>query len=229
MNIPLDVNAAPAADPAPTMPHEPLISGDGRLDPTKHDSSSPAENAASKHSKFDPARFRLDQSFAAGATNKTLTITAHKPDRHSWFMADPDPSHHVPNMMLDIKLDRETYLIDPSLLEELAFELTPKLIVPCITRQANVFMWVVALPDDSGRVNSWTESALEVVDKAMHGWIRIVANMEARGYDIYQPRVEIALPKWPDLTLESMLEMAFKHYLIESLDHPRVRALRGEV
>jgi hypothetical protein len=229
MSIPFDVNAVPAADVAATMPPGPLSSGGDWLDPAKFRPSTPAESVTGKHSKFDPARFRLDQSFAAGATNKTLTITTHKPDRHSWFMADPDPSHHVPNMMLDIKLDRETYLIDPSLLDELAFELTPKLIVPCITRQSNVFMWVVALPDDSGRINTWTQSALEAVEKAMHGWIRIVANMEARGYDIHEPRVKIDPPKWPELTLENMLEMAFKHYLIESLDHPRIRALRGEV
>jgi hypothetical protein len=111
--------------------------------------------------------------FEAGAVNKTCTITAHKPDRHSWFMAHQDPDYHFQTMVLDIKAARETYLVEPDLREELALELSPRLIIPCITRQHDVFLWAVSLPDSSGRSNTWVDSAMEAVEKAMHGWIRI--------------------------------------------------------
>src|ERR1039457_6567982 len=97
MNIPTNSDVVPAADFAATMPPGPLSSGGGWLDPAKLHPANPAENVASQRSKFDPARFRLDQSFAAGATNKKSTITAHKPDPHNWFMAHPDPAFHFPN------------------------------------------------------------------------------------------------------------------------------------
>src|ERR1019366_7450121 len=79
----------------------------------------------------------------------------------SGFMAHPDPAaYHFVTMVLDIKAERETYLVEPDLREELGRELTPKVIVPCITRQSNVFMWPVSLPSSTGRTNTWTQSAL---------------------------------------------------------------------
>lgn len=186
--------------------------------------------AARRASKFDPVRLRLPQTFEGGAVTRTSTITARKPDRHNWFMVHPDADgYHFSTLVLDIKADRELYLIAPELRDELGVELVPRMIVPCITRQATIFLWPLALPDSNGRANSWTESALEAVRAAMEGWVRVVPNMEAGGYDLYRPRVQLDLPTWPDLTLEQMLEKAFNHQMIESLDHPRVRALRGEV
>jgi hypothetical protein len=182
-----------------------------------------------KLSKFNPANFRLSQTFEGGATSKDSTITVHKPEKHSWFTVHPDQAYHCPALVLDLKQDRETYLIGKDLRDELAMELTPKLLVPCISRQGSIFIWPVSLPTGDGPANSWTDRALEAVKEAMSGWIRLVANMDAKGYDIVRPRVQIDLPKWPSLSLEEMLEKAFGHHLIESLDHPRIRALRGEV
>ena len=215
-----------------TPPQAPNV-GDYSLNSTNLRQPDTAENAANptsaKTGRFDPTRLRLAQSFAAGATTRTSPITAHKPDPHNWFMAHPDPAYHFMTMVLDIKVERETYLVEPGLREELGRELTPKVIVPCITRQSNIFLWPVSLPSSTGRTNTWTQSALDAVQEAMQGWIRLVANSEAGGYDAYHPRVQIDPPVWPDLTLEEMLEKAFGHYLIDSLDHPRVRALLGEV
>ena len=223
MTTPVNIETLTAADVAATMtPPKASNVGDARFDPM-------GNPAIAKPGRFDPARLRLSQAFEAGATNKTSTITAHKPDRHNWFMCHHNPDYHFQTLVLDIKADRENYLVEPELREELALELTPKLIVPCITRQHNIFLWPVSLPDSTGRVNTWTQSAMEAVQKAMCGWIRLVANMEAGGYDVYQPRVELDPPKWPNITLEEMLEKAFKHHLIDSLEHPRILALLGEV
>jgi hypothetical protein len=235
MTNPISIETTTAADVAATLtpPPKPPSFVDARFDATALRQPNTVENplnpTTTNAGRFDPARLRFSQGFEAGATNKSYPITARKPDRHCWFMAHTDPSYHFQTMVLDIKADRETYLVEPDLREELALELTPKLIVPCITRQHNVFLWPVSLPDESGRVNKWTNSAMDAVEEAMHGWIRLVANMEAGGYDTYRPRVQIDPPTWPDLTLEAMLEKAFRHYLIDTLDHPRVRALLGEV
>jgi hypothetical protein len=230
MTSPTNVETETAADLAATgaLP-KPLSFVDIRLDPTKLTQSNTPETAANptttKPGKFDPSRLRLNQGFEAGATTRTSPIAARKPDPHNWFMAHPDPAYHFVTMVLDIKAEREIYLVEPDLREELGHELTPKVIVPCITRQNNIFLWPVSLPSSTGRTNTWTQNALDAVQSAMRGWIRLVANIEAGGYDVHHPRVEIDPPKWPDLTLEDMLEKAFGHYLIDSLDHPRVRAL----
>jgi hypothetical protein len=231
MILPTNVETVNADDVAAniTPPSQAPSFVDIRLDPTNITQSNTAETAqnptTTKPGKFDPSRLRFSQGFEAGATSKTYPITARKPERHTWFMAHPDPAFHFVTMVLDFKAEREIYLVEPELREELGAELTPKVIVPCITRQNNIFLWPVSLPDDSGRVNRWTNSATDAVEEAMHGWIRLVANMEAGGYVTHHPRVQIDLPTWPDLTLEAMLEKAFKHYMIDSLEHPRIRAL----
>ena len=235
MTLPTNVETVNAAGVAAIMtPLKAPNIDDHPLDPTDLQRPNTAESAVNpitaKTGRFDPTRLRLAQSFAAGATTRTSPITAHKPDPHNWFMAHPDPAaFHFVTMVLDVKAERENYLVEPGLREELGRELTPKVIVPCITRQSNVFLWPVSLPSSTGRTNSWTQSALDAVQDAMQNWIRLVANSEAGGYDVYHPRVQIDPPVWPDLTLEEMLEKAFGHYLIDSLDHPRVRALLGEV
>ena len=127
------------------------------MTPSNIDSNT-TENAANptsaKTGRFDPTRLRLAQSFAAGAATRTSPITARKPDPHNWFMAHPDPAYHFMTMVLDIKAERETYLVEPGLREELGRELTPKVIVPCITRQSNIFLWSVSLPGSTGRTNT---------------------------------------------------------------------------
>jgi hypothetical protein len=36
-------------------------------------------------------------------------------------------------------------------------------------------------------------------------------------------------PKWPETTLEQLLEIAFKGRVIDTMDHPVLRRLRGEI
>jgi hypothetical protein len=197
--------------------------------PDPAEAATPALNPIQK-SRFDPASLRIDQGYATGAVTRTSPITARKPDKHNWFRAHNDPSnYHLETLALDIKADRELYLVKRELHAELGLELVPRLLVPCITRQHNVFIWPVTLPDATGRSNPWTETALDAVRAAMDGWVRVVANMEAGGYDVYHPHAtNIDPPEWPDLTLEDMLAKAFKNNYIASMDHPLIRRLRGE-
>jgi hypothetical protein len=36
-------------------------------------------------------------------------------------------------------------------------------------------------------------------------------------------------PQWPDMSLQKVLAMAFKDRFIDSLDHPVLKRLRGEI
>src|ERR1039458_8016708 len=150
MTLPTNVETVNAAGVAAIMtPLKAPNIDDQPLNPTNLQQSDTAEDAANptsaKTGRFNPSRLRLSQSFAAGATTRTSPITAHKPDPHNWFMAHPDPAaYHFVTMVLDVKAEREIYLVEPDLREELGRELTPKVIVPCITRQSNVFLWPVS-------------------------------------------------------------------------------------
>jgi hypothetical protein len=179
--------------------------------------------------RFDLAKLRLPQHFSAGAVEKFITtIPIRKPDRFTFIRVHPDEAYHLPTLMFDLKEERETYLVDESLRDDLATDLVAKIIFPVITRQGVLFLWPVRLPDESGKLDNWNRSALEAAQLAMAGWVRVSSNLPLGGYDVIRPKADFPDPVWPGLDLQQMLAIAFKHFFIDSLEHPRLRAIRGE-
>jgi hypothetical protein len=97
-----------------------------------------------------------------------------------------------------------------------------------ITRQGVNFLWPIKLPDEAGNLDSWNKSALEAADIAKDKWIRLSANRPLGAYDIFVARGNIPEPMWPLQSFQELLTVAFKGCIIDSLDHPAVRRLRGE-
>jgi hypothetical protein len=48
-------------------------------------------------------------------------------------------------------------------------------------------------------------------------------------YDVYQATGQLGEPQWPAVPFKELLRVAFKGRFIDSLDHPVLRRLRGEV
>ena len=68
-----------------------------------------------------------------------------------------------------------------------------------------------------------TFSAAKVV------WLRISANMDLKGYDIFEAAASLPEPIWPETTMDELLEVAFRGRIITSLDHPVVQDRLGRV
>lgn len=181
---------------------------------------------------FDPARLRLSQDFAAtvGVKKALLTVPVRKPDK-SWFVqVHPDESYRIQTAVIELKEDREVYLIDPELWSDLATESTfgPRAIFTSITRQGVVFLWPARLPGHDGKLDEWSRSALEAATMATGKWCRICSNMHLGAYEVFEAGGELASPTWPDVPLSELLRIAFKGRFVDSLDHPVLRKLRGE-
>src|SRR5271167_2141406 len=74
---------------------------------------------------FDPASLRLDQSFAdtIGVKKLLTTVPVRKPGKQDWFRVHPDPSYRLtPAAIIEMKEDRETYLVTPNMASELPGE-----------------------------------------------------------------------------------------------------------
>jgi hypothetical protein len=179
---------------------------------------------------FDPSRLRLSQDFAAtiGVKKALVTVPVRKPDRQSFVQVHPDPAYRLETVVLELKEERETYLVEPGLWSELPNEVVPKLIVTAINRQGVVFLWPVRLPGPDGRIDDWNRSALEAVARATSRWVRVAANMGLGAYGIYEAPTDLAPPTWPDVSFRDLLQVAFKDRLISTVDHPVLRRLRGE-
>jgi hypothetical protein len=121
--------------------------------------------------------------------------------------------------------------VSPHLRAELAAEATfrPKLLVTAMNRQGVAFLWDLNLPREDGRVDEWTRTALEAVDKATQSWVRVTPNMGLGAYDVYEASGQLGEPAWPVLSLRELLSIAFKSRFIDNQDHPVLRKLRGEI
>jgi hypothetical protein len=182
---------------------------------------------------FDPDRLRLDQNFAekVGVKKLVTTIPVRKPGKENFIRTHPDPAYQITTGVVELKEDREVYLVDPDLWTALATEttFTPKLLVTTVTRQGVLFLWPIRLPGPDGKIDDWNRSALEAANTARRQWVRVAANLAVGAYDILVARGIVASPEFPDLPMNEILRIAFKDRYITSLNHPVLRKLRGEL
>ena len=185
-----------------------------------------------KADPFDPAALRISQDFAAAAGVKQVlaTIPVRKPGKQDFIRTHPSEEYRLTTVVIELKDERsESYLVTPDLRDELIGEVIPVTLFLAINRQGVVFFWPCKLPDPSGRVNAWHESALEAAHLARDGWIRVTADMSLGAYRIFQATGELPDPEWPTESLGELLKIAFKGgKLIDAVDHPVLKRLRGE-
>jgi hypothetical protein len=178
---------------------------------------------------FDPEFLRLVQDFRAsvGVKRAPAIVPVRKPSKE-WFIRC-HPAYRLETTLLELKELRETYLVHPDMRPLLEEESTVvhRLLVTCMTRQGTIFLWPIALPRADGRDDSWSASAREAATRACECWVRIQPDQETQSY-----RIDYAedLPDrpWPETTLRDLLARAFRGKVIDSLDHPVLRHLRGE-
>lgn len=182
---------------------------------------------------FDPAALRLtgQATAALGVTKALLTVPVRKPDR-SWFVrTHPEDAYRLATAVIEIKEDRETFLVAPALWPRLAAETTfsPRLLVTTVNRQGVLILWPIRLPGPDGRVDEWSKSAVEAAELARKGWVRVQANMSLGAYEVHCATGDIPDPEWPVVPFREILKTAFKDKYIDQPNHAILRKLRGEV
>ena len=174
---------------------------------------------------------RLSQDFAdmVGVKKEILTVPVRKPDRQSFVRVHPDDSYRLRTAVLELREEREIYLVAPSIRSALPGELIHKTLFTALSRHDVVFIWPIRLPGEDGRLDAWNESAQDAAHLAQDHWVRVVSNMHLGAYETFVATGDLPEPRWPDKTFQELLNIAFKNRYIDSLDHPAIRRLRGEV
>jgi hypothetical protein len=114
----------------------------------------------------------------------------------------------------------------PALADESTF--TAKMLFLAVNRQTTPFFWPVRLPGTDGHIDTWSKSALEAAQMAMHTWVRVAPDMSLGAYTVYYADHAVE-PVWPELSMRELLRIAFKDRYIDTLEHPVLRQFRGEV
>lgn len=185
---------------------------------------------SSPSNPFSPEYLRLSQDFISEVGGKKILISVpiRKPDPQVFIRVQPDESFCLETTLLELKEERETYLVDPGLRRDLSDEIVPKALYTCITPQGTLFLWPIKLPSPDGRLDSWNSSAHRVATLAKTQWIRVVSNRQLQGYDPFAAVNSFSEPEWPELDFPSILKLAFQDRMIQDPNHPVLKKLRGE-
>jgi hypothetical protein len=205
-----------------------------RIDSAPIEISLPGTDQAEPESDpFDLESLRLPQDFATAVEveRPITTIPVGKPSNEVFFRIRQDPAYQLQAAILELKEDREIYLVAGNLRSALTTEKTvsSRLVVVGITRQATLFVWPIRLPDPDGRIDSWSQSALAIAAEAQTRWVRMVSDHGIRAYRPEFPKLVFPDPNWPPLSLQAIIRIAFRDKLIDRWDHHVLRRLRGEV
>jgi hypothetical protein len=190
-----------------------------------------AATTADPPDPFDPASLRLDQSFVetAGVNKMLTTVPVRKPNRQDFVRVHHDPAYRMPCALIELKEERETYLLTPAISRVLPGEFSIATIFTAINRQGVVSLWPVKTPGSDGKQNDWNRSAAEAAVMAVTRWVRVTANMSMGAYEISVAEGPIPDPEWPKHSFRDLLKIGFGDRLVSSLDHPLISRLRGRM
>jgi hypothetical protein len=179
----------------------------------------------------DLSKLRLSQSFieSAGAKKLLTTVPVRKPNPQDWVRVHPGADYRMDLAFIELKDERELYLVSPSIAAVVSNETFPATLFTAINRQRVVFLWPVRLSSSGERTMEWHRSRREAAELAMTRWIRVAANMSLGAYEISEATGSIAELQWPEHTFQDLLRVAFpRDRFVGSLDHPVLKRLRGE-
>jgi hypothetical protein len=180
---------------------------------------------------FDLASLRLSQDFddTVGVKKLLRTIPTRKPNTQDFVRTHPSEDYRLLARCVDLKDDRELFLVRPEVAHELVGETVVKTLFTAINRQGVLFVWPVSVPALDAKQLEWWRSMREAAELAMHSWVRVKANMDLGAYEIFEAGSLMADPVWPEISFQEILRIAFRDRIIDRIDHPVVKWLRGEV
>jgi hypothetical protein len=207
---------------------------DLRFDPAELEGDTPAgPSTPAGPDPFDLASLRLTQDLEVGVGVKKalLKIPVRKPSKGAFCRVHPSEEYRIATAVIDPDDgSRELYLVAGELRPALVTEptLKPMLLATAVDRQGVLFLWPAALPKGDRDFDAWS-SMREAINPATQGWVRVAWSDGLGAYDVAYATGDLGEPEWPDLPFQDLLRIAFKDRFITTLDHPKLRQLRGEV
>ena len=94
---------------------------------------------------------RLTQDFQkTGGVKKLLTtIPVRKPNPQTFVRVRPEEAYRGAFAVIELKDDREIWLLPPEIAKSLPGEFVKVMFYTAITRQGDLFVWHVRLPDEN--------------------------------------------------------------------------------
>ena len=180
---------------------------------------------------FDPATLRLGQDFAATVgVKKLLTrVPVGKPGRQVFFRVHPDPDWHLATMILELKEDREVYLVAPDLYAELLGEIVPVMLYPTITARASSACGRAGCPARMARPIPGTSRLWRRPNTPPSGGYGLPPTRSWVPTRFSRPLAICRNPSGRTLASTSCSRSPSRTPTSTGLDHPVVKRLRGAI
>lgn len=208
-----------------------IPAADDTFDPTQFSGRNGSHEATAE--ALDPfgdlSKLRLSGDFATrcGVQQVLTDIAVRKPHRQEFFRVQPGWTFEAALFTPKDKRD-EVYFVHPRVTGAFDGWVANWLFLAISRGSKQPFVWPIPMPDESGRSNKWHESARAAAEMAETQWLRMVADMQNGLYSIFVASATIPDPTWPELTQNQILRLGFKAKIIDTEDHPIIRALLGE-
>jgi hypothetical protein len=189
-----------------------------------------AEGTVTKSTSSLLSSLRLPDTYSAtGGITQPLKPTYGKLNKHRFCRVHPDIEYKLRCLLVDDKENGETYLAAPNMAGHLGSLATAKTIRLAVDNSGIPKLIGEPDVDLSGRRNLWQSSYKDAIDQAENNWVRVEANMKAGQYEITKSTNDLGDPKWPNQSMEELINDAFSGRIIDSPDHPYIRQIQGRV
>jgi hypothetical protein len=118
----------------------------------------------------------------------------------------------------------DIYLPELELPDDVLEFVTHMNLFTAVSHRGKLFVWKFKATD-----TSWLHSNLRVAKRAMEEWIRIKADFETGGYNVFPAPEPLhsKKPTFPTMSPEEIFTLAFDSRRITSVEHPVIRGHRG--
>jgi hypothetical protein len=193
--------------------------------------STPTRPTLNTGKTLDLMAMRLTPGYAKSTVTvrEQTTVPVDKPSKHAFFRVNCDLKVDV--SLFKYEVDGFWYLLTPDVVASMTVDAAkPCTLYLWMTRDGTYGVWPGGLPLDDGTDYVAWQSIHTVCCEAMKTWVRHAWNKSAGSYDVIKFRGAAGpgAPQWPEATLDEIVTKAFKGRVIDSIDHPVLRRLRGE-
>ena len=200
------------------------------IEPSTPNQNAAAAKAPEKFTKkplLDLAKYRGVNRVSVDGETSTGTqtnIPIKKPGNKNFFRVHPDPSYRLYDVPVFEEEGGDIYLPELELPDDVSEFVTHMNLFTAISHRGKLFVWKFKATD-----TSWLHSNLRVSRRAVDEWVRIKADFETGGYNIFTAPEPLhsKKPNFPTMSPEELFTLAFDSRRITSVEHPLIRSLRG--
>jgi hypothetical protein len=166
----------------------------------------------------------------ASAEEKSFDVRIEKPPKGHYFTVCVEPVKPWKDRAFFFLLEmegRDSYIVAPAIAKLKADEdvIRPVLLVRYVRMAGEEGLWPLKLDKPDAKSNRYNKTALEVLEEAEKGWVRLISAKGHYRYSVSRKTLERTPPKFSSRTFQELRDSGFKDRIITSLDHEIWNAL----